>query len=136
MSTPSLDVFARNIDSLRAPVKAALDRLHGVTLAPGAFYHADQIRAKAVGPNGDGGLKDQIAKALGDVYSGLTAISTGVTELSRTYAGAEAANGMKATDLQRSLNAAGGDFGAMLKDVGGSPSSAGTSSGGAPPTTA
>ncbi|WP_354637685.1 hypothetical protein [Kitasatospora camelliae] len=130
VSTPSLDVFARNVESLLAPVKEAMDKLRQTRVAPGAFYHADEIRGRTVGPNGDGGLKDQMVKALGDVYSGLTAVSRGVAELSRTYTGAEEANRIKGTDLQKSLDGARGDFAAMLKDSGGSPGAAG---GGTPP---
>ncbi|MGW2410428.1 hypothetical protein ACWCXK_38890, partial [Streptomyces sp. NPDC001739] len=38
MDTPSLDVVARNIESLKAPVKDAMDRLRQVRVAPGSFY--------------------------------------------------------------------------------------------------
>lgn len=134
MSTPSLDVFARNIQSLLPPVKEAMDKLRQTRVAPGAFHHADEIRGRTVGPNGDGGLKEQMVKALGDVYSGLTAVGKGVAELSRTYSGAEEANRIKATDFQQFLDGARGDFAAMLKDSGGSPGAG--AGGGTPPAAA
>ncbi|WP_310719268.1 hypothetical protein [Streptomyces lydicus] len=142
VDTPSLDVVARNIESLKEPVKDAMDRLRQVKLAPGSFYDADQLKTKTVGANADGGLKDQMVKALSDLYNGLTDVSDAMRTLSKNYSTAEEANGIKAADLGKSIERAQADFGAMLKDTGGAPAAPGggggsaPSTGGSPPSTA
>ncbi|MBL1090682.1 MULTISPECIES: hypothetical protein [Streptomyces] len=134
VDTPSLDVVARNIESLKAPVKDAMDRLRQVRVAPGSFYDADQLKTKTVGANADGGLKDQMVKALSDLYNGLTDVSDAMRTASRNYSTAEEANGMKAADLRKSIERAQADFGAMLKDTGGAPAVPGAGGGSGPST--
>ncbi|MFG3113668.1 hypothetical protein ACGF4C_04680 [Streptomyces sp. NPDC048197] len=134
VDTPSLDVVARNIESLKEPVKDAMDRLRQVRLAPGSFYDADQLKTKTVGANADGGLKEQMVKALSDLYNGLTDVSDAMRTLSRNYSTAEEANGIKAADLRKSIERAQADFGAMLKDTGGAPAAPGEGGGSAPST--
>ncbi|MFF7705285.1 hypothetical protein [Streptomyces lydicus] len=134
VDTPSLDVVARNIESLKEPVKDAMDRLRQVRIAPGSFYDADQLKTKTVGANADGGLKDQMVKALSDLYNGLTDVSDAMRTLSKNYSTAEEANGIKAADLGKSIERAQADFGAMLKDTGGAPAAPGGGGGSAPST--
>jgi hypothetical protein len=120
VDTPSMDLFARNMDSLIKPVQDAANLLAGVAVAPGAFYHANEIRGKVSGPNGDHGIKENYTKVLNDLANGLADIRNGVQELIKSYSSIEEANGMKAKDLQGAMEAAGGDFGAMMTDNGGS----------------
>ncbi|MFE4019621.1 hypothetical protein ACFXPZ_19745 [Streptomyces sp. NPDC059101] len=132
MDTPSLDLVARNIESLKEPVKDAMDRLRQIRVAPGSFYDADQLKSKTVGANADGGLKDQMVKALSDLYNGLSDVSDAMRTLSRNYSTAEEANGIKAADLRKSIERAQADFGAMLKDTGSGPAAPGGGGGSAP----
>ncbi|MEE4418867.1 MULTISPECIES: hypothetical protein [Streptomyces] len=134
MDTPSLDVVARNIESLKAPVKDAMDRLRQVRVAPGSFYDADQLKTKTVGANADGGLKSQLVKALSDLYNGLTDVGDAMRTLSKNYTTAEEANGIKAVDLHKSIERAQADFGAMLKDTGSGPAAPGGGDGSGPST--
>ncbi|MCW2904628.1 MAG: hypothetical protein JWO67_6893 [Streptosporangiaceae bacterium] len=120
VDTPSMDLFARNMDSLIKPVQDAANLLADVAVAPGAFYHANEIRLKVSGPNGDRGIKENYTKVLNDLANGLADIRNGVQELIKTYSSIEEANGMKAQDLRAAMEASGGDFGAMMTDNGGS----------------
>src|SRR4051812_16834352 len=53
VSTPSLDLFATNIDLLIQPVRDVAAALTDVSVAPGAFYHANVMRTSVNGPNAD-----------------------------------------------------------------------------------
>jgi hypothetical protein len=120
VDTPSMDLFVRNMDSLIKPVQDAANLLADVAVAPGAFYHANEIRLKVSGQNGDRGIKENYTKVLNDLANGLADIRNGVQELIKTYSSIEEANGMKAQDLRAAMEAAGGDFGAMMTDNNGS----------------
>lgn len=136
VDTPSMDLFANNIDLLIAPAREAQGLLEKVSVAPGAFYHANLIRTNVNGANSDGGLKEQMLSVLDDVISGLSDLHAGVHTLSTKYTSIEDVNGMKSTDLFDAISDAQGDFDALIKDAGGSPSGSGsapsTGSGSAP----
>lgn len=127
VDTASLDVFANNIDLLIAPTKTASTTLGTVSVAPGAFYHANQMRTTVNGPNGDAGLKEQYVKTLSDLGQGLADLRDGIRQLSAKYTTIEDANTMTATDFQTAMSSSQGDFTQMMTDAGGSGSS--TSSG-------
>ncbi|WP_405746025.1 hypothetical protein OG422_25520 [Streptomyces sp. NBC_01525] len=120
VDTPSMELFASNIERLISAVQKAGDVLGNVSVAPGAFYHANQIRTKVSGANSDSGLKDAYVKVLADLASGLTDLRDGVRQLSQKYKSIEDANGMKSKDLQDAMESATADFNAMMSDNGGS----------------
>ncbi|MEW2520815.1 hypothetical protein [Actinacidiphila alni] len=119
VDTPSMTLFADNIGKLVPPTQAASKKLEPISVAPGAFYHADQIRTKVSGLNGDAGLKSQYVKVLADLAQGLGDLRDGVTQLAAKYTSLEDANSMTATDLQTAMQSATGDFTALLTDSGG-----------------
>ncbi|GAA3760170.1 hypothetical protein [Streptomyces tremellae] len=119
VDTPSMDVFASNIDLLLKPVQKASDALTPVTVASGAFYHANQIRTKVTGTNGDDGLKAQYIKVLNDLTNGLTDLREGVKTLAAKYKTLDDANGMKAKDLTDAMDGVTEDFNTMMSDNGG-----------------
>ena len=129
VDTASLDVFANNIDLLIAPTKTASTTLGTVSVAPGAFYHANQMRTTLNGPNADAGLKEQYIKTLSDLGQGLADLRDGVRQLSAKYSTIEDANTMTATDFQTAMSSSQGDFTQMMTDAGGSGSSSSSSSG-------
>lgn len=122
VDTPSLELFASNIALLIPVVKGVMTDLGDVNVQPGAFYHADQIRLKLGGANGDAGLKAQFIAVLKDLANGLTDVHDAIHSLSKTYARTEDANGMKVTDLQNDFTQAQADFTALITDASGAPS--------------
>lgn len=107
--TPSMDLFAKNIGILIAaggPLRTAQLQLSGVNAQPGAFYHADQIRTKIGGANGDAGLKAQFTLILNDLLNGLTTVQTAMQDLSTKYKSTEEANGISVKDLQTDFDTA------------------------------
>ncbi|WP_329172974.1 MULTISPECIES: hypothetical protein [unclassified Streptomyces] len=125
VDTPSMELFADNIDKLIAPTQQAARKLDPVNTAPGAFYHADQIRTKVNGLNADAGLKAQYGKVLADLVQGLGDLRDGVRELASRYSTVEDANKMTSQDLQTAMQSANGDFSVLLTDSGGMPSGGG-----------
>jgi hypothetical protein len=120
VDTISLDRFADNIDAMIQPTATAGTTLKTVSVAPGAFYHANQMRSSVNGPNGDAGLKEQYIKTLSDLGQGLADLRDGIRQLSTTYTNIEDANTMKATDFQTAMSSSQGDFTQMMTDAGGS----------------
>jgi hypothetical protein len=120
VDTASLDTFADNIDLLIAPTKTASTTLGTVSVAPGAFYHANEMRTTVNGPNADAGLKEQYIKTLSDLGQGLADLRDGVRQLSAKYTTVEDANTMTATDFQTAMSSSQGDFTQMMTDAGGS----------------
>jgi len=115
VDTPSMNAFAGNVERLISPVQKAQAALRNVDVAPGAFYHAYQLRSKVTG-DGTGGLKDAYSRILDDLADGLTELSTGMRNLSKQYDTTEEANGMTAKDLQDQMQNAVTDFGALERD--------------------
>lgn len=114
VSTGSMEVCAKNLEQLIAPVQRAKQALHGVDTRPGAFFHANQIRSKVTGSGGEtGGLKDAYSKVLDDLADGLTDLCNGIRSLSKQYDSTEEANEMKAKDLDEYMYRAGADFQAL-----------------------
>ncbi|MFF4902939.1 hypothetical protein [Streptomyces sp. NPDC001068] len=129
VSTPSLELFARNIDALIKPVQDAAARMEGVRVAPGAFYDANVMRTKVTGTDGHGGLKQTYTAVLDILATGLTDMRDGMRKLSRDYARIEDANGMSAKKLAEAFANTPDDFDQMMAANGGS-SSNGSGSGG------
>ncbi|BBB02279.1 hypothetical protein RVR_10139 [Actinacidiphila reveromycinica] len=119
VDTPSMTVFADNIDKLIAPTQAAAKKLDPISVAPGAFYHADQIRTKVNGLNADDGLKAQYGKVLSDLVQGLGDLRDGVRQLASNYSTLEDANKMTSQDLDTAMQSTNGDFSVLLTDAGG-----------------
>ncbi|MFG2887807.1 hypothetical protein ACGFYV_36990 [Streptomyces sp. NPDC048297] len=119
IDTPSMELFAANMDKLIEPVQAALDGLSDVSVAPGGFYHANLIRTNINGLNADGGLKASFQHVLSDLVQGLSDTRDTMKSLSVKYINIEDANKMKAADLQQAMQSAQADFDALNKDGGG-----------------
>ncbi|MER6390601.1 hypothetical protein ABT236_19320 [Streptomyces sp. NPDC001523] len=132
VSTPSMELFAGNIDLLIQPVRTVATALADSSVAPGAFYHANVMRTKVNGPNADAGLKKNYGDALSALVRGLTDLRDGVRLLSRNYGTTEEANSMTANDLADALGNTGADFNTMMTANGGT----GTTGTGTPPPTA
>ncbi|MGW5651284.1 hypothetical protein [Streptomyces humi] len=129
VSTPSLDLFANNIDLLIQPVRDVATGLSDVAVAPGAFYHANKMRTTVNGANADDGLKKSYGDALSALVRGLTDLRDGVRGLSRKYATTEDANSMTAQDLADAFTTTTADFNTMMTSNGGSGMTTTTSSG-------
>lgn len=111
VDTPSMEVFADNMDKLAEPVKEAyqkLMQLHRVN--PGAFYDAYMLRQVACGANGDTGLQNTYLKILHDLGQGLSDISSGMRQLSAKYTTVEEESKMTAEDLNKAMQPAQSDF--------------------------
>ncbi len=119
VSTPSLDLFASNIDLLIQPVRDVATGLDDVAIAPGAFYHANVMRTSVNGPNADAGLKKSYGDALSALVRGLTDLRDGVKGLSHKYATTEDANGMTAQDLADAFTTTTADFNTVMTSNGG-----------------
>ncbi|MER6211743.1 hypothetical protein [Streptomyces sp. NPDC001642] len=119
VSTPSLDLFATNIDLLIQPVRDVATALTDVSVAPGAFYHANVMRTSVNGPNADAGLKKSYGDALTALVRGLTDLRDGVNGLSHKYATTEDANGMTAQDLADAFTTTTADFNTVMTSNGG-----------------
>ncbi|WP_046734615.1 hypothetical protein [Streptomyces humi] len=129
VSTPSLDLFANNIDLLIQPVRDVATGLSDVAVAPGAFYHANKMRTTVNGANADDGLKKSYGDALSALVRGLTDLRDGVRGLSRKYATTEDANNMTAQDLADAFTTTTADFNTMMTSNGGSGMTSNTGSG-------
>lgn len=120
VDTPTLDLFASNIKSLIDPVTALIATLRQMTpVEPGAFYHADVIRANITGDNGDGGLRAKYLAVASDLGNGLTDLYQAIVTLSGKYKSIEDANKGTAEDIQRALDNTAPYFGGLTNDVGG-----------------
>ncbi|MCS0606297.1 hypothetical protein NX794_34565 [Streptomyces sp. LP11] len=126
VSTPSMDLFASNIGLMIQPVRDAATGLDDVSVAPGAFYHANVMRKTVNGPNADGGLKKSYDDALSALVRGLTDLRDGVQALSRKYSTTEDANNMTAQDLADAFTTTTADFNTMMTSNGGSGMTTGT----------
>ncbi|MEU2424743.1 hypothetical protein ABZ619_27605 [Streptomyces sp. NPDC007851] len=129
VSTPSLDLFANNIDLLIQPVRDVATGLSDVAVAPGAFYHANKMRTTVNGANADDGLKKSYGDALSALVRGLTDLRDGVRGLSRKYATTEDANNMTAQDLADAFTTTTADFNTMMTSNGGSSMTSSTGTG-------
>ncbi|OIK26141.1 hypothetical protein VT52_017875 [Streptomyces malaysiense] len=120
VDTPSMLLFADNIDKLIQPTRDAATELGKVQAEPGAFYHANRIRAKVNGPNADSGLKESYIRVFQDLARGLGDLRDGVEQLAQHYTTLEDAGRMKATDLQNAMQSTSSDFTSLVTDAGGS----------------
>ncbi|MGW1029003.1 hypothetical protein ACWD4J_35890 [Streptomyces sp. NPDC002577] len=111
VDTPSMELFADNMDKLAEPVKQAYQKLlelHRVN--PGAFYDAYMLRQVSCGANGDSGLQNTYLKILHDLGQGLADISSGARLLSQKYKTVEEESKMTAEDLNNAFQSAQSDF--------------------------
>jgi hypothetical protein len=120
VDTPSLDAFATYMGELIPTLNNLLPDLKLVDVQPGAFYHADQIRAVINGLNADAGLKNKFTLVIADLVQGLTDIQTAVTTMSSKYKSTEDVNNMSVTDLQNEFQTVQSDFTTLMNDAGGS----------------
>jgi len=116
VDTPSMLLFAANIEQLLGPVKRAQLALKNVQVAPGAFYHANQLRSKVAG-EGNGGLKGSLLTVLDDLEDGLTELCRGVRLLGKQYDTTEEQNRITAQQLEEHMHGALSDFGALERDA-------------------
>ncbi len=128
VDTDPMDVFADNIGKLITPTTSASTVLQAVSVQPGAFYHANQMRISVNGPNADDGLKEKYIQTLSDLGQGLADLQLGIQQLSAKYKTVEDANTMTAKDFQTAMSTSQGDFTQMMTDSGGSSSSSTSSS--------
>jgi hypothetical protein len=120
VDTTPMDLFAENIGRLISPTSSASTVLQAVSVQPGAFYHANQMRITVNGPNADDGLKEKYIQTLSDLGQGLADLQLGIQQLSAKYKTIEDANTMTATDFQTAMASSQGDFTQMMTDAGGS----------------
>jgi hypothetical protein len=114
VDTPSLDLFASNMDKLAEPVQKAYSKLLNLkTVAPGAFYDAYQLRSASSGANGDQGIQATYLKILHDLGQGLADIKSGAQTLSKKYTTTEEENKMSADEVSTAMQSAQGDFGKL-----------------------
>ncbi|MFI9274617.1 hypothetical protein ACIGXM_28500 [Kitasatospora sp. NPDC052896] len=121
VNTPSLDLFADNIDRLIDPVNQAKAALHPISVQPGNFYHAYKIRLGVNGLDADDGLKKQCIDALSDLGKALGDLRDGIRTLSGQYKSIEDANSMTAKDLNDAMSSPNSDFNTLIHDAGGDP---------------
>jgi hypothetical protein len=111
VDTPSMELFAANMDRLAEPVKQAYEKLiHLQRANPGAFYDAYMLRQAASGANGDQGMQNTYIKILRDLGQGLADISSGMRQLSTKYKTTEEEAKMSAEDLNKAMQSAQSDF--------------------------
>ncbi|MEH0581023.1 MULTISPECIES: hypothetical protein [Streptomyces] len=111
VSTPSMELFADNMDRLAEPVKQAYEKLLRLQrVNPGAFYDAYSLRQVTSGANGDSGLQKTYLKILHDLGQGLSDISSGMRQLSGKYTTVEDESTMTAEDLNNAMQNAQSDF--------------------------
>ena len=120
--TPSLDAFANYMGELVAPLNLLLPELAAVDVQPGAFYHADVIRATINGLNGNDGLKSKFSNVISDLVDALGDIQTAITEMSTKYKSTEDLNKVSVTDLQKDFQSVQGDFTTLMNDASGNSS--------------
>jgi hypothetical protein len=114
VDTPSMELFADNMDKLAEPVKEAYQKLlHLQRVNPGAFYDGYALRQVTCGANGDGGLQAKYLKMLNDLGTGLGDISHGMRQLSQKYKTVEEESKMTAEDLNNAMQSAQSDFSKM-----------------------
>jgi hypothetical protein len=111
VDTPSMELFADNMDKLAGPVKEAYEKLMQLArVNPGAFYDGYALRQVTCGANGDSGLQAKYLKMLHDLGQGLADLSTGVRQLSAKYTTTEEEAKITAEDLNNAMQSAQGDF--------------------------
>lgn len=107
---PSLDYLAEIMTQLEGPLRDARERLQGVDVRPGGFYHASQIRLKVSGQDADAGLIQSFVTILSNMQEGVVDIRDGLKRLRDEYAKAEREATVSATDVQQLMQEADGDF--------------------------
>jgi len=102
VNTPSLTVFANNVDTLNNAVSAAYDKLNGIQpVAPGAFQQANAIRTKV--NDDDGGLKAGYLRVLNNLNNGLLELRDGIRALAAKYQSVEDVNSITADKLNNAI---------------------------------
>jgi hypothetical protein len=117
VNTAAMRLFATNIRTLQTAAKTAHETLTPVTLAPGGFYVAHQMRLDVTGADG-AGLKPAFLKVLVDLQYGLSALATGIDTLARLYDNTEADNTIDAARIKEELNSVPGYFDRSVEDTG------------------
>lgn len=135
VDTPSMLLYASNLERALPALDAAKQRLDTVLVAPGGLPAARAMRVKINGTSTDvkdedDKLKGQYQKSLTDVKQGITDIVAAVREMAKKYARLEDANKMQATDLQKYLQEASTDFDQLSQHLQGPGTKSGSGSGG------
>jgi hypothetical protein len=112
---PALDHLAEVVGALETPLRNALDSLGNVDVRPGGFYHANQIRAKVTGQDGDAGLVQSYITTLTNLIEGVMDIRDGLRKLREEYAKAERDAVISAADVQQVMQQAEGDFNSVTQ---------------------
>ncbi|WP_326782884.1 hypothetical protein [Streptomyces sp. NBC_00151] len=107
---PALDHLAEAVGALETPLRNALDSLGNVDVRPGGFYHANQIRAKVTGQDGDAGLVQSYSMTLTNLIEGIVDIRDGLRRLREEYAKAERDASISAADVTQAMKEAEQDF--------------------------
>jgi hypothetical protein len=114
--TSSLEVFAENIASLVPLVQKAIVDLGGVSVQPGAFYHADNMRQVINGQNADAGLKGSLLKVLNDLANALQNLHDEALAMSQKYKTFDDMNTMDAGKLKDAFSTASDYFAQAIND--------------------
>ncbi|KUO09352.1 hypothetical protein [Streptomyces sp. DSM 15324] len=117
VNTAAMRLFAKNIRTLQTAASTAHDTLDPVTLAPGGFYVAHQMRLDVTGADG-AGLKPAFLKVLVDLQYGLSALATGIDTLAQLYDNTEADNTIDAARIREALTSVPGYFDRSVQDTG------------------
>ncbi|MFF0050793.1 hypothetical protein [Streptomyces sp. NPDC005498] len=136
MSTPSMELWASNMESLIPHLDNAYTILGTVRTAAGGLPNGRALRTKI----GDGNLTNDTEGVAGmvrayqssmqDISDGIKALADGARKMAKKYVHIEDANGMSVTDLQQYLQEAQGDFDRLKQHLVPSSSTSGGGSGG------
>ncbi|NMH99700.1 hypothetical protein [Pseudonocardia acidicola] len=107
VDTPSLKLFASNIDQLIQPLKDAKTTLAGMKVQAGGFAQAYDIHDHLVGPNG---LQSSYRTVLDRVIETLTDVKNGVNKMAADYETTEEANTMSADAVTKAMPDLAGDI--------------------------
>jgi hypothetical protein len=119
VDTASLTAFSQWIsksfgDANSGPLATLIKQLDSISVQPGSFYYAGQLRASVNGTGKGTGLKSQFVTVLTDLLDGLADISNGLNQLVQLYGNTEDLNSAKAQklegDMSNSFSRASGEF--------------------------
>ncbi|ALO99329.1 hypothetical protein SHL15_8379 [Streptomyces hygroscopicus subsp. limoneus] len=134
VDTPSMLLYASNLERVLPALDTAKQALESVLVAPGGLPAARKMRVKVNGTvtdvkDDDSALRGNYQSALTDIKEGATALIAAMRDMAKKYARLEDANKMAATDLQKYLQEATADFDQLSQHLGGG-SGGGSGSGG------
>ncbi|WP_133116369.1 hypothetical protein [Amycolatopsis antarctica] len=110
VSVEAIRHVANSMTSLEEPLRRAIDDLRGVDIRPGGFYHATAMRTAINGANSDGGLKSELTLTLTSILQGVVDIRDAMETMAARYTSTDQQNTLAATDVQRLMAEAAGEF--------------------------